>query len=98
MKRLILLLLALGILGALGFWLLTSPDLQPAGLEPIPAGQPDLANGRTLYYAGGCASCHATPEQDDKTRLGGGFALTSAFGTVTKACGSCHETYRVKRS
>src|ERR687893_274543 len=81
MKRLIPLLLALGILGALGFWLLTSPGLQRAGLETIPPGQPDLDNGRTMFFAGGCASCHATPQQEEKTRLGGGFALTSAFET-----------------
>src|SRR5918998_3272569 len=81
MRRAILVLLALAAVGAVVFWLLTSPDLQRAGLEPVPPGQPDLANGRTLFFAGGCASCHATPEQDDKTRMGGGFALTSNFGT-----------------
>lgn len=81
MKRAILVLLVLAGVGAIGFWLLTSPGLQRAGLEPVPPGQPDLANGRTMFFAGGCASCHATPEQDDKTRMGGGFALTSAFGT-----------------
>ena len=81
MKRAILLILSLVLLGAISFWALTSPNLQRAGLEPIPAGQPDLENGRTMFFAGGCASCHATPEQNDKTRLGGGFALTSAFGT-----------------
>ena len=42
---------------------------------------PNLANGKTMFHAGGCASCHATPEQDDKTRLGGGLALKSPFGT-----------------
>ena len=81
MKRGILLVLALVVLGAGGFWVLTKPDLQRAGLEPVPGGQPNLDNGRTMFFAGGCASCHATPDQDDKTRLGGGFALTSAFGT-----------------
>ncbi len=81
MKRLILVLLTLGVVAGLAFWLLTNPALQRAGLEPIPAGAPNLDNGRTLFFAGGCASCHATPQQDDKTRLGGGFALTSAFGT-----------------
>ena len=25
-------------------------------------------NGKTMFYAGGCASCHATPGQDDKTQ------------------------------
>jgi mono/diheme cytochrome c family protein len=34
-----------------------------------------------LFYAGGCASCHAVPKQPDKTRLGGGLALHSPFGT-----------------
>ena len=81
MKRTILVLLVLAGVGAIGFWLLTSPGLQRAGLEPVPPGSPDLVNGRTMFFAGGCASCHATPEQDDKTRMGGGFALTSAFGT-----------------
>jgi mono/diheme cytochrome c family protein len=34
-----------------------------------------------MFYAGGCASCHATPEQDDKSKLGGGLGLKSSFGT-----------------
>jgi mono/diheme cytochrome c family protein len=42
---------------------------------------PNPANGREMFYAGGCAACHATPGQDDKTRLGGGLALKSPFGT-----------------
>ena len=34
-----------------------------------------------MFWAGGCASCHATPNQDDKTKLGGGLALKTSFGT-----------------
>jgi mono/diheme cytochrome c family protein len=34
-----------------------------------------------MFYASGCASCHAVPKQPDKTRLGGGLALNSPFGT-----------------
>ena len=34
-----------------------------------------------MFYAGGCASCHAVPKQPDKTKLGGGLALGSPFGT-----------------
>ena len=34
-----------------------------------------------MFYAGGCASCHMSPDQDDKTRLGGGRPLKSPFGT-----------------
>jgi mono/diheme cytochrome c family protein len=47
----------------------------------LAAHTPDLANGKTMFHAGGCGSCHATPQQDDKTRLGGGLALKSPFGT-----------------
>ncbi len=45
------------------------------------AARPNLDNGKDMFYAGGCASCHATPKQDDKTRLGGGLGLKSPFGT-----------------
>jgi mono/diheme cytochrome c family protein len=34
-----------------------------------------------MFFAGGCSSCHATPNQDDKLRLGGGLGLKSPFGT-----------------
>jgi mono/diheme cytochrome c family protein len=81
MKRTVAIVIGFALLAAIGFVILTSPEMVRAGLEPTPAGQPDLANGRTMFYAGGCASCHATPDQDDKTRLGGGFALHSPFGT-----------------
>jgi mono/diheme cytochrome c family protein len=78
----ILAVLVIAVAAAAGlFWFLTSPDRQSAGLEPIPAGEPNLANGETLFYAGGCTSCHAVPDQPDKTRLGGGYALHSPFGT-----------------
>ncbi|HEX2554947.1 MAG TPA: cytochrome c [Microvirga sp.] len=81
MKRVLVVLLVLAAIGAAGFWFLTSPDRQSAGLEPIPAGQANLENGKTLFYAGGCTSCHAVPEQADKLRLGGGYPLRSPFGT-----------------
>jgi mono/diheme cytochrome c family protein len=34
-----------------------------------------------MFYAGGCSSCHAIPNQEDKTKLGGGLGLKSPFGT-----------------
>jgi mono/diheme cytochrome c family protein len=34
-----------------------------------------------MFHAGGCAECHATPGSKDKTKLGGGLALKSPFGT-----------------
>jgi mono/diheme cytochrome c family protein len=81
MKRRIAILLGVVLLAAIAAVIITSPEMVRAGLEPIPPGQRDLANGRTLFYAGDCASCHATPNQGDKTRLGGGLALSSPFGT-----------------
>jgi mono/diheme cytochrome c family protein len=46
---------------------------------------PNLANGKTMFDIGGCASCHAVPNSDpdkvDRLRLGGGLALKSPFGT-----------------
>jgi len=72
-------LIAAGAAGLGLFWWLTiSAVVAPASL---PSYQPDLANGRTTFNAGGCSSCHAVPNQPDRTRLGGGLALPSPFGT-----------------
>jgi mono/diheme cytochrome c family protein len=61
------------------FWFLTIPSTVPA--NTLPAHTADLDNGKDMFFAGGCASCHAVPNQPDKTRLGGGLALGSPFGT-----------------
>lgn len=45
------------------------------------AGSGDVAHGALVFAAGDCASCHATPGQSDRLRLGGGMALASPFGT-----------------
>src|SRR5450755_3466152 len=65
---------ALGI-----FWWLTAPPHVLAVTAPAYA--PNLANGLTTFNAGGCSSCHAVPGQPDRTRLGGGLAIPSPFGT-----------------
>src|SRR5262245_19055708 len=68
-----------GPLALAAFWFLTVPEsIQASALTPR---TPDLANGKTMFNAGGCASCHAIPKQEDKTKLGGGLALGSPFGT-----------------
>jgi mono/diheme cytochrome c family protein len=74
--------LAIAVLAAAGlaaFWFLTRPEVVAA--ETLAAHTPNLDNGRTLFFAGGCASCHASPNQPDRTRLGGRLALHSPFGT-----------------
>jgi mono/diheme cytochrome c family protein len=78
LRKLALGLAILGVAGGLIFWLLTKPQVVQAGA--LSARTPDLANGATMFHAGGCAECHATPGVDDKTRLGGGLALHSPFG------------------
>ncbi len=70
-------------IGAAAFWILTLPAVIPA--SALPPHTPNLDNGKTMFNAGGCASCHAVPDKDaskvDRTRLGGGLALGSPFGT-----------------
>ena len=59
------------------FWILTIPKIvSRSELGPHTA---DLENGRILFHAGGCASCHAIPKQEDKSRLGGGLALVCSI-------------------
>jgi mono/diheme cytochrome c family protein len=66
-------------LGIAAFWVLTIPaTVSASALAPHAS---DLNNGREMFYAGGCTSCHAVPRQKDPTRLGGGLALKSPFGT-----------------
>jgi mono/diheme cytochrome c family protein len=67
------------VIGFAAFWILTIPASVPA--SALVRYAPDLANGRIMFYAGGCAGCHASPGQEDKTKLGGGLALKSPFGT-----------------
>ena len=79
LRKLLILVLVIAVVGAAVFWIVTMPATVSAGALGPHA--PDLGNGKTMFYAGGCASCHATPDQDDKTRLGGGPPLKTTFGT-----------------
>ena len=83
LRTLALLAAAAATLPLAALWLLTLPAVVPA--SALPPYTPNLANGRTIFAIGGCASCHAVPNEDpdkvDRTRLGGGLALTSPFGT-----------------
>ena len=90
MRKALLWLVGLLILGAVGFYAMTSPTVYrwvrgDSQTVAIPAGFPSHSgnadNGRTLFFAGGCASCHAVPKQDDKLKLGGGLGLVTPFGT-----------------
>ncbi len=71
--------LAVAVVGAAALWTLTIPQMVPAAA--LGSHQVDLANGKEMFEAGGCVSCHAVPGQSDRSRLGGGLALRSPFGT-----------------
>jgi mono/diheme cytochrome c family protein len=74
-------LAGLGVLGALATWFLSAPEpaIARADYAALEQGG-DAARGKLVFYAGGCASCHATPGQEDRLKLGGGLKLPSPFG------------------
>ncbi|AGS24019.1 cytochrome-c domain-containing protein (plasmid) [Rhizobium etli] len=60
-------------------WLLTRPHPRfVAGDPTLTSG--DAGRGRLVFAAGDCASCHASPGQPDRFRLGGDLALASPYG------------------
>ena len=81
LKRAVAALIVLAIVAAGLFWFITAP--QPLQAAALPDHQPDLANGERIFNAGGCAACHAAPgaRGEERFRLAGGLALTTAFGT-----------------
>jgi mono/diheme cytochrome c family protein len=78
-RKLMLWVAGVAVLGVAAFWVVTIPASVPSSaLGPHTT---DLANGKEMFLAGGCSSCHAVPRQDDSTKLGGGLGLVSSFGT-----------------
>lgn len=80
MRRTLLLLAALVAAGA-GYWLLTMPrGLPQSALAALPEGDPQ--HGETVFWAAGCASCHAEARAkgEERLRLGGGQVLETDFG------------------
>ena len=81
LRKLIVLAVIAAVFGLGVFWVLTIPATVPASALARSA-PPDLDNGKTMFLIGGCASCHATPGQDDKTKLGGGLGVEIAVRHV----------------
>ena len=73
-------LVVLGLIGLGAFWFLTAPSTLDASVLKADY-KPNLANGETMFTIGGCVSCHKTPGQTDRLKLGGGLGLASPFGT-----------------
>ena len=79
LRKALLFVVAVAMLGFAVFWFVTIPSTVAA--SALAPHTPDLANGKTMFLAGDCSSCHAVPMQEDSTRLGGGLGLVSKFGT-----------------
>lgn len=83
MKKLYGWLFVLAILGVAGFFVLTSPitwSLTHPARDVADNSPPDLDNGQVMFVASDCATCHATPGQENHLKLGGGRALDTVFG------------------
>ncbi|WEK52522.1 MAG: cytochrome c [Candidatus Kaistia colombiensis] len=81
LRSAVLALVAAIAFAAAAFWVLTEP--QPLDAPVLPDRPGDAAKGELLFWAGGCASCHAAPGAtgDDLLKLSGGIAIASPFGT-----------------
>jgi mono/diheme cytochrome c family protein len=84
MKKFVWGIAVLAILAVGGFWIFTAPwawSLVHPARDTPDASPGNILNGAILFRSADCATCHATPNQPDVTRLGGGKTLQSAFGT-----------------
>ena len=81
MRKFALLVLVLAIAGFGVFWFISAPQLVIAANNAAFNAPGDAQRGKDIFFAGGCASCHATPNQADRLRLGGGLEMKSLFGS-----------------
>jgi mono/diheme cytochrome c family protein len=81
MRRILLGLAVLAAAGGATFWVLTEP--RPIAASEIPETPGDPERGEVLFWAGGCASCHAGEGAAEANGpvLAGGKPLVSPFGT-----------------
>jgi mono/diheme cytochrome c family protein len=86
-RKLVVLVVVLGLLGLAAFWFLTMP--RSVAADELQGHQPDLANGAYMFEAAGCESCHAAPasakcddpQVKEPETLAGGRCLITPFGT-----------------
>jgi mono/diheme cytochrome c family protein len=86
LRSAVLVLLAVLLVGAIAFYLLTTPVALRA--SAIPSHTPNVDNGRYIFTAAGCAECHAVPQKGcddlkvkDRAVLAGGRCLKTTYGT-----------------
>lgn len=88
MRRFAAVALVAAAIGGAGFWVLTRPATLPAEtLAALQAHEADAEAGAQVFWAAGCAGCHAAPgltgmdPVEDRLVLSGGRRLESDFGT-----------------
>ncbi|WP_439110603.1 c-type cytochrome [Lentibacter sp.] len=81
MRRIFVRLIAVSAVCGFAFWQLTGVKTIPAAVMADLTGDP--VAGEQVFFAAGCASCHAAPDAtgDDKLLLAGGMRFESPFGT-----------------
>lgn len=90
MKRVLLTLIALGLLCAAAVLWLTRPQhIAPERFANLTG---DVVNGETVFWAGGCASCHTAEKSEDPLDLPGGKHFKTPFGTFVAPNISTHAT------
>ncbi|MBF9031545.1 diacylglycerol kinase [Rhodobacterales bacterium HKCCE3408] len=74
-------LIAIAVLGGGAGWALSAPEALPEDALDGLTGDP--VAGERIFWAGGCASCHAAPESEGEDRLvlSGGQRFPTEFGT-----------------
>jgi len=80
--RVIGVIVALVLIAAAGFWVLSAP--RPVDASTVPTMPGDATRGALVFWAGGCVSCHISPNAPTTAALpmlGGGKPLVSKFGT-----------------
>ncbi|UYV39250.1 cytochrome c [Rhodobacteraceae bacterium D3-12] len=81
MRKLLKIVVVLALIGLAVFWFVTRPSrVDPDALAGLSG---DAAKGEQVFWAAGCAACHAAPKAEGEARLvlAGGMAFASPFGT-----------------
>lgn len=82
LTKLVVAAVALAAIGGVVFWFFTQPQrLDDFALAEASSG--DAVRGERIFWAGGCASCHALPKSEGPAQkeLAGGVQLKTPFGT-----------------
>lgn len=79
LRKIFIAALLVGAAGAASALVVTRPDrIDPARFAGVGG---DPTRGETVYWASGCASCHAAEGDETRTVLAGGYRLATEFGT-----------------